>query len=745
MKKKFLSLVLALVMLLSLVACGNKNEPATDPVDPPPVEDDTPDTPDTPDEPTEVVNYTELPTDDNEVYDMVFGEFYEAYMAAKEEADPAKHLGLMAIAEAKMLEAGVMIPKQANGGTYGLTRVTPYTVSPVLWGQDQYHFEYTIICNEPIKSEDYAEMKKIYGECETDAEYRERLKAFMAENGYTQRDSYMDIGEYRADPETWDILATSKTGDSEFITKTVCNLLRYDGKNVAQPAAAVSWEESADHLKYTFKIREGQVWVDSQGRKVADVVADDWVAGFQHMLDAMGGLEFLVDGIVVGVTEYINGDTTDFSTVGVKALDEYTLEYTLTKPTPYFTTVMNYGLFAPMSRSYFESQGGKFGEDYDPAAETYLYGKDPNHIAYNGAFLMTNYTSKNVMVFQANENFWNYDNMEIHTLTHQYDDGSDPMRSYNAFMAADSLTNAAGLGPSQLEQAKKDTVTIDGVEKTVFDAYQRRSNTDATSFMGFFNLNRKAFANYNDASKCVSTQTPEENQRTHAALLNQHFRMALVTGLDRGMFNAQRNGEELKFSNIINSYTPGDFLKLTEDLTIDINGQSMSFPAGTNYGEIMQAQIDADGFPITVWDPAGNDGAGSSTGFDGWYNLDYANQEMALAVEELAAMGLEISPENPIQIDITYVGNSEVFTNCAHIMEQCWNAVGGGVVKVNLVACANQEEWYDTGYNPATGAEMNFDYTDVSGWGPDYGDPASFLDTLLPDGAGYMAKNFGLF
>ena len=78
-------------------------------------------------------------------------------------------------------------------------------------------------------------------------------------------------------------------------------------------------------------------------------------------------------------------------------------------------------------------------------------------------------------------------------------------------------------------------------------------------------------------------------------------------------------------------------------------------------------------------------------------------------------------------------------------MEQCWNAVGGGVVKVNLVACANQEEWYDTGYNPATGAEMNFDYTDVSGWGPDYGDPASYLDTLLPDGAGYMAKNFGLF
>ena len=48
-------------------------------------------------------------------------------------------------------------------------------------------------------------MKKIYGECETDAEYRERLKAFMAENGYTQRDSYMDIGEYRPweSTQTW--------------------------------------------------------------------------------------------------------------------------------------------------------------------------------------------------------------------------------------------------------------------------------------------------------------------------------------------------------------------------------------------------------------------------------------------------------------------------------------------------------------------------------------------------------------
>mgnify|MGYP003307512534 CR=1 FL=1 len=71
------------------------------------------------------------------------------------------------------------------------------------------------------------------------------------------------------------------------------------------PALAVSYTVSEDGLVYTFKIRPGVKWVDSQGREVADVKADDFVAGMQHMMDAMGGLEYLVQYIIVGADDYI--------------------------------------------------------------------------------------------------------------------------------------------------------------------------------------------------------------------------------------------------------------------------------------------------------------------------------------------------------------------------------------------------------------------------------------------------------
>lgn len=200
-------------------------------------------------------------------------------------------------------------------------------------------------------------------------------------------------------------------------------LMEYDVEGVQQPALATGYTVSDDGLTYTFTIREGCVWVDSQGRKVADVTADDFVAGFQHMLDAQGGLEFLVSGVVKNAAEYISGEITDFSEVGVKAVDDYTLEYTLEAPCRYFVTMLGYNPFAPMSREYYTSQGGQFGQDYDPSAETYTYGTSPNNIAYVGPYVVTNFTSENTIVFQANESYWNADNINIHTINWIFNDG----------------------------------------------------------------------------------------------------------------------------------------------------------------------------------------------------------------------------------------------------------------------------------------------------------------------------------
>ena len=169
------------------------------------------------------------------------------------------------------------------------------------------------------------------------------VKAWLTEHGYTIKDTYNNSARFADDPKTWDILATSQTGDSEFICKTICGLLQYDVEGLPQPALAESWEVSEDGLTYTFHIRQGVKWVDSQGRELGEVTADDFVAGMQHMMDAQGGLQVLVQGTIAGAEAYIAQETDDFSTVGVKALDEYTLEYTLEQKTPYFLTMLNYG------------------------------------------------------------------------------------------------------------------------------------------------------------------------------------------------------------------------------------------------------------------------------------------------------------------------------------------------------------------------------------------------------------------
>ena len=159
----------------------------------------------------------------------------------------------------------------------------------------------------------------------------------------------------------------------------------------------------------------------------------------------------------------------------------------------------------------------------------------------------------------------------------------------------------------------------------------------------------------------------------------------------------------------------------------------------------MQDQIDADGVKIKVWDPTAEAGAGSSAGFDGWYNVDNAKAELAIAIEELKAMGLEISKENPIYIDLPMYSGSETYKNRANAFKQSVEKSLDGVIIINLLDCPTAADWYNAAYYPDLGSQMNYDISDVSGWGPDWGDPNSYLDTMLPDYMGSMSKNLGIF
>lgn len=735
MKKfnKVMSLLLVAVMMLSLVACGG-NKPAETQV---PAASEAPAA-------SESVAVTGTPVDpfadlaedydeqSSAIYEMVLGEFNEIYSEARTITDNlSERYAKMAIAEAKLMESGVMLPLTAKGGNYAMSRTVPNTTSTTLWGND-YEREYQeLVATEIIKNEDRDAMKAMWAELRGTGTWIAEAKKYMTEHGYTLKDTYTK--PYATDPQHWDALATSKETESRVLVNTYDGLLEYNTENVQVPALAESYEISEDGLTYTFHLRQGVKWVDSQGREVADVKADDFVAGMQHMMDAMGGLEYLVQGVIVNASEYITGEVTDFSQVGVKAVDDYTVEYTLVQPTPYFLSMLGYSCFAPLSRSFYESKGGKFGAEYDNAAASYTYGKTKDDIAYCGPFTVTNATAENTIVFKQNPTYWNKDAMNITTMTWLFDNGKDPTKSYNDTKSG--TLDGAGMNNSCVKAAQADGM---------FEDYYYVSGLLATCFPMFVNVNRTAFANANDGA-VPTTKNEDEILRTRLAMYNQNFRLALAMSVDRAARNAQRYGEDLKMTNMVNSYTPGNFVALPEEVTVDINGTATTFPAGTYYGAVMQAQLDADGVPVKVWDPTADGGIGSSGGFDGWYNPEAAVAALDAAIAELAAQGVEVSAEKPIYLELPAWMSVEEFANQGNAYKQSVENVLGGKVIIVLTECATQAEWEYSGYHTNSGAEGNFDICDLSGWGPDYGDPMSYLDTMLPDYAGYMTKQVGLF
>lgn len=724
-------------MTASLVACGNSGSGSSDPADESvsvssSASSESDASASASSESEAEAEESEMPEGydetSTELYNEALGDFNDALATAKEAETVDERYALMAVAEGKLMESAMMYPLTSKGGMYAMYRMAPRTRDYTLWGSDQDRYHQYIVTTDFIKAEDYNEMRAKWDELKGTGTYESWVKEYLAGKGYTLKDSFSM--PYASDPVTWDGLATSLAADTNAIINTYDGLMEYDVEGTLQPALAESYEVSDDGLTYTFHLRKDVKWTDSQGREVDTVKADDFVAGMQHMCDAQGGLEYLVQGVIKNASQYISGEITDFDEVGVKAVDDYTVEYTLEKPCSYFETMLGYTIFMPMSRSYYQSQGGKFGAEYDSSAADYQYGKDSNSIAYCGPYLVTNATAKNTIVFKLSDSYWNKDNVNIKTLTWLYNDQSDVTKMYTDAKAG--TVDYVNLNTSTMETAKSEGL---------YDQYAVVSDTDATSFMAFYNINRTATANANDGTTAKTTKSDEEIQRTNKAMQNVHFRRAISFAADRGAYNAQQVGEDLKYTSLRNTFTPGYFVSLSKDTTIQINGTDTTFPAGTYYGEIVQKQIDADGVKIKVWDAENK----TSDGFDGWYNPENAVEELNTAIEELAEEGITIDESNPIQIEYPYPSAVEVYTNKANSYKKSVEAALGGKVVINLVDAVDVDGWYYAGYYVNYGYEENYDVYDVSGWSPDFGDPCSYLDTMLPDYEGYMTKCFGIF
>lgn len=703
--KKFLALVLVLLMVLPMVVACGKNG------------DDSKDT-NTDNNGGDVVTPSTgeyVRGDDEQIYDAALGEYAKLLDEAEALEDVNARFVLFAQAEAALLDAAVMIPNTTQNGAYTISRVAPKTIPYVQWGNDDDRLKGLVISDEFITKEERADLLDQWAKAKI-GEGTYDPAAYLTGKGHTLQKNYTTT--FQTAPVTLDWLNTSSQSDTEITVNCVDGLVEYDNMGEMQPALAEKWEVSEDGTVYTFTLRQGAYWYTAEGTQYAEVTASDFVAGFRHMLDAKAGLEWLVDGIVVGATDYYaNGGSWD--NVGYKAVDKYTLEVTLEKPTSYFLTMLTYSCFLPICDSFYQANGGVYGVDEyaeATATESYTFGASTNVASqvYCGPFLVQKLQKDSEIYLVRNKNYYNNDKVMLDSIKWVYDNGEDLTALYN------STVDGTYAGISVSNETTRKLADADGN----FEKYSYISDTTSTTYFGGLNLNRGTFAL--ESGACATPADDAAKISTHTAMQNKNFRKAVLFAFDKTTMNAVSRGE-LATTNLRNMYTHPEFVSLTADTT-DADGHT--FIAGTMYGEMVQYYCDKLGLGIKVQD-----------GVDGWFNPESAKDHLAKAVEELGN-----TVTYPIQIDVVYYSASDLQTAQAQAYKKTTEeTLGADKVQVNLIEATTPEDYYACGYRAANGEAGNFDMFWGSGWGPDFGDPCSYLDTFKGKGAGYMTKVIGLF
>ena len=197
---------------------------------------------------------------------------------------------------------------------------------------------------------------------------------------------------------------SSYTGEQEVISQSQASLFRItsdeEGKDVIELDGAESYEVSDDGLTYTFKLRDNK-WSDGE-----PVTAEQYVYSFLINLDPENGFSTKEFTDVVNAQAYYDGEC-EASEVGVKALDEKTVEYTLAAPDNQFIYYLAYRSGYPARQDVVEAASSD-------------YGTDVNEMVFNGPFKVTNWVKENSITLEKNENYWDAENVTLETVNLQY-------------------------------------------------------------------------------------------------------------------------------------------------------------------------------------------------------------------------------------------------------------------------------------------------------------------------------------
>ena len=200
------------------------------------------------------------------------------------------------------------------------------------------------------------------------------------------------------EPETLD--PAKSTGIPEAIIELNCfeGLTRMDGNNVPQPAIAESWTVSKDGKTYVFKLRKTK-WSNGD-----PLTAHDFEWSWKRALAPETASEYATQlWYLKNGQAYNEGAIKDASKVGVRALDDYTLEVVLENPTTYFLQLCNFPTLMPVNRKIVEKNPEGWFQDI----KTYVG---------NGPFKVVKWEHSAVMELVPNDNYWQRDKVKLDKL-----------------------------------------------------------------------------------------------------------------------------------------------------------------------------------------------------------------------------------------------------------------------------------------------------------------------------------------
>lgn len=502
--------------------------------------------------------------------------------------------------------------------------------------------------------------------------------------GQSNTDTSTYSSTFSANPTTFNYLLDYYADNTAVITNLVDGLLENDSYGNLVPALAEDWSVSADGLTYTYKLRKDAKWYTADGEEYASVKAQDFVTGIKYAADNKGQAMDLIQNSIKGLNDYVTGVTNDFSTVGVKALDDYTVEYTLTRPEPYWNSKTTNSILFPVNEEFLKSKDKDFGT------------LTPDSILYNGPYLLKDFTSKSSIEYVKNPHYYDHDKVTIEKVKLAYFDGSDQEMTIRNFESG--AYSIAGVYPNSSNYAK----TKEKYQDNIVYSLQ-----DKTSWYFNFNVNRKT---YNHTAKT----TDEQKKSAQTAILNKNFRQAINFGIDRTAYSAQSNGEEAASKTLRNTLVPPTFVQVGDKTFGEVTASKL-----VNYG--------------TEWS-----GINLADAQDAYFNKEKAQAKFAEAKKELEAQGVTF----PIHLDVPVDQTNKNAVSGMNSVKQTLETVLGSD---NIVVDVQQLSTDDFGNvaflapNPAArDYDLNFD-----GWVGDYQDPSTYLDPFNAE-TGFYLKIFGL-